>query len=61
MEPEEIDGYFPEIRPLVADCRFNDCTHIHEPGCAVKTAADAGSISAERYQSYLRLRLEDDK
>jgi len=61
MEPEEIDGYFPEIRPLVADCRFNDCTHIHEPGCAVKTAADAGSISAERYQSYLRLRLGDDE
>ena len=61
MEPEEIDGYFPEIRPLVADCQFNDCTHIHEPGCAVKTAVDAGSIPAERYQSYLRLRLEDDE
>ena len=61
MEPEEIDGYFPEIKPLVADCQFNDCTHIHEPGCAVKTAVDAGIIPAERYQSYLRLRLEDDE
>jgi ribosome biogenesis GTPase len=61
MEPEEIDGYFPEIRPLVPDCQFNDCTHTHEPGCAVKSAADAGLISAERYDSYLRLRLEDDE
>jgi ribosome biogenesis GTPase len=61
MEPEEIDGYFPEIRSLVPDCQFNDCTHIHEPGCAVKTAADAGIISAERYESYIRLRLEDDE
>ena len=61
MEPEEIDGYFPEIRPLVPDCQFNDCTHIHEPGCAVKSAADAGLISADRYDSYVRLRLEDDE
>jgi len=61
MEPEEIDGYFPEIKPLVADCQFNDCTHIHEPGCAVKTAVDTGSIPAERYQSYLRMRFEDDE
>ena len=41
-QPEELDGYFPEIRPLVADCRFNDCTHVKEPGCAVRTGCGAG-------------------
>jgi ribosome biogenesis GTPase len=35
IEPEELDGYFPEMRALVAHCQFSDCTHLHEPGCAV--------------------------
>jgi ribosome biogenesis GTPase len=61
MEPEEIDGYFPEIKPLVPDCQFSDCTHIHEPGCAVKAAVEVGTIPAERYESYLRLRLDDEE
>ncbi len=55
-EPEEIDGYFPEIAPLVAECAFSDCTHTHEPGCAVRAAVEAGKIHPERYESYLRLR-----
>ena len=55
-EPEEIDGYFPELRELVPHCQFNDCTHTHEPGCAVRAALDAGKIHPERYESYLRLR-----
>ncbi len=55
-EPEEIDGYFPEIAPLVAECAFSDCTHTHEPGCAVRAAVEAGTIHPERYESYLRLR-----
>ena len=59
-EPEELDGYFPEIRGLVADCRFNDCTHINEPGCAVKQAVADGKIHPQRYDSYVRLRLGDD-
>jgi len=54
--PEEIDAYFPELAPLVQHCQFSDCTHIHEPGCAVLAALAAGSIHAERYDSYLRLR-----
>ena len=41
-EPEEIDGYFPELRERVAYCQFSDCTHIHEPGCAVLAAVDGG-------------------
>jgi ribosome biogenesis GTPase len=55
-EPEELDGYFPELRPLVERCQFNDCTHSHEPGCAVRAAVGAGTVNAARYDSYLRLR-----
>ncbi len=54
--PEEIDAYFPELAPLVRHCQFSDCSHTHEPGCAVLAALAAGSIHAERYDSYLRLR-----
>ena len=59
-EPEELDAYFIEMRDLVADCKFSDCTHTHEPGCAVQEAVARGAIAAERYNSYLRLRFEDD-
>ena len=55
-EPEEMDGYFPELRPLVERCQFNDCTHSHEPGCAVRAAVEAGTVNAARYDLYLRLR-----
>ncbi len=58
-QPEELDGYFPELRDLVAKCQFNDCTHFEEPGCAVIKAVEEGSVSAERYESYVRLRLGD--
>jgi ribosome biogenesis GTPase len=58
IESEELDGYFPEMRSLVAQCQFNDCTHSHEPGCAVIAAVNAGKVDAGRYQSYLRLRFE---
>ena len=59
-EPEELDGYFPELRPLVAECQFNDCTHRNEPGCAVRRAVEEGRVSPERYQSYLRMRYGDE-
>ena len=59
-EPEEIDGYFPELRKLVQHCQFNDCTHTHEPGCAVRRALEEGKIHQERYESYLRLRAGQD-
>lgn len=58
VEPEELDGYFREIAPLVSQCEFSDCTHMHEPGCAVIRALHAGAISRERYESYVRLREE---
>ena len=59
-EPEELDGYFVEMRDLVSDCKFSDCTHTHEPGCAVREAVSNGEISTQRYNSYLRLRFEDE-
>jgi len=55
-EPEEMDAYFPELAPLVMDCQFNDCSHTHEPGCAVLAALKAGKIYPQRYESYLRLK-----
>ena len=55
-EPEEIDAYFPELRGLVEQCQFSDCTHQHEPGCAVLAALKVGKIYPERYESFVRLR-----
>ena len=59
-EPEEIDGYFPELRELVQYCQFSDCTHIHEPGCAVLAAVEQGTVHPNRYDSYLRLRAGEE-
>jgi ribosome biogenesis GTPase len=59
-EPEELDAYFVELRDLVQDCQFSDCTHTHEPGCAVRAAVEVGEVSPERYASYLRMRFGDE-
>ncbi|MBP5690196.1 MAG: ribosome small subunit-dependent GTPase A [Bacteroidales bacterium] len=61
LEKEEIARYFPEMLKAAENCRFTPCTHTHEPGCAVKAAVDEGSISAERYNSYLGMLEEDRK
>lgn len=50
-----LDQCFPELRAVSDQCRFGDCRHVAEPGCAVRDAVDAGAISAERYDSYSRL------
>lgn len=55
-EPEEIEEYFPELRNLVSGCQFSDCTHTHEPDCAVLTALKENKIHPDRFESYLRLR-----
>jgi len=55
-EPEEMDAYFPELAPLVENCQFSDCSHTHEPGCAVLAAVKSGTVRQERYDSYLRLK-----
>lgn len=58
VEPEELDAYFREIAPLVSECRFGDCTHTNEPGCAVRAAVEKGQINRARYESYQSLRAE---
>lgn len=60
-EPEELDGYFPELRDLVAYCQFSDCTHRTEPGCAVQQALADGRVTRQRYESYLRMRYGDEE
>jgi len=59
MEPEEITGYFKDIFHFSKDCRFSNCTHTHEPGCAVLKALEEHYIAESRYQSYLSML--DDK
>ncbi len=58
--PEELDGYFPELRGLVDGCQFSDCTHTHEPGCAVLAAVERGQVHPERYASYVRMRKHEN-
>ena len=55
IEKHELSHYFPEMRALVNECRFNNCMHIDEPGCAVKQAVEEGKISADRYVSYINI------
>ena len=55
MEPEELTSYFKEIFHFSKDCRFSNCTHPHEPGCAVRKALDEHYIAESRYQSYLSM------
>ena len=51
----ELASCFPEVRPHLGKCAFNDCTHLHEPRCAVRAAVERGDISEERYDSYRRM------
>ncbi len=60
IEPEELDAYFIELRDLVSGCQFSDCTHTHEPGCAIQAAVSTGEVTPERYHSYLRMRFGDE-
>ena len=58
MNKYEVAHYFPEIFKISADCRYGDCTHTHEPGCAVREAVEDSRIAASRFASYLSI-LED--
>jgi len=59
VEPEELDTCFPEFGPFLGQCAYYDCTHDHEPGCAIIEAVEEGQISRERYESYVCLRRGD--
>jgi ribosome biogenesis GTPase len=55
MDPGELEWAFLEFRPYLNQCRYSDCSHDHEPGCAVRAAVEAGAVSAERHDSYVRM------
>ena len=55
IEKEELSHYFPEMRDRINECKFNNCMHINEPGCAVKEAVNEGDIPVDRYASYLSI------
>lgn len=55
IDPADLSFYFIEMKEYLHDCRFHGCTHDHEPDCAVRAAVEAGKISPDRYESYLRL------
>jgi ribosome biogenesis GTPase / thiamine phosphate phosphatase len=56
----ELSHFFPEMRELLGECKFHDCTHTHEPGCAVVEAVEAGKIAGSRYYSYLSMLENED-
>ena len=60
IPPTELAGAFPEFRPHIGACAFNDCTHLHEPRCGLRAAVESGSVSAERYDSYRRMMTGED-
>ncbi len=55
VEEQEVSHYFPEMRKLINECRFNNCMHIDEPGCAVTRSVEDGRISSQRYINYLNI------
>ena len=55
ISKQDLSHYFPEMRTLINNCRFNNCMHINEPGCAVKEAVNSGGIATDRYVSYLTI------
>ena len=55
---DELEWLYREFRPYLGECRFRGCTHMHEPGCAIRDAVEAGEIPAERYESYQMVRAE---
>ena len=63
---EQLDDIFtrmtyPFLRPFLGQCRFPDCSHVHEPDCAVRHAVEAGAIDRDRYDSYLRILDGDER
>ncbi|MBR1626881.1 MAG: ribosome small subunit-dependent GTPase A [Bacteroidales bacterium] len=60
FKKEELALYFPEMKECLKDCKYYNCTHTHEPGCAIKQAVENGTISHERYNNYIKLLNADD-
>lgn len=60
IKKEELFHYFPEIFKVSGDCKYHNCTHMHEPGCAVMEAVSTGDISELRYNNYLNILIDDE-
>lgn len=60
LDKEVMSHYFPEMRNLIGECRFHNCQHLNEPGCAVKKALEEGTIYPSRYATYLQLMSDDE-
>ncbi|WP_339791342.1 ribosome small subunit-dependent GTPase A [uncultured Imperialibacter sp.] len=60
IEEEELSHYFPEMRELIGQCKYHNCTHTHEPGCAIVEALNNGKVPASRYNSYLSMYDDED-
>lgn len=60
IEKEELSDYFPEMRAFINDCKYHNCEHTHEPGCAIKQAVEDGEIETSRYYNYLSMLEGDD-
>jgi ribosome biogenesis GTPase / thiamine phosphate phosphatase len=60
VQPAEVEGFFPEFRPFVPDCKYANCLHLEDDGCAVRAAVQAGLISQIRYYSYARMVVPDE-
>jgi ribosome biogenesis GTPase / thiamine phosphate phosphatase len=61
VERDNLQFYFPEFEPHLGKCRYPTCTHVHEPGCAVRAATDAGEVDPGRYESYRRMITGEDE
>ncbi|HEX6748872.1 MAG TPA: ribosome small subunit-dependent GTPase A [Longimicrobium sp.] len=61
IDRDNLQFYFPEFEPLLGNCRYPTCTHVHEPGCAVRDAAGSGALDPGRYDSYRRMMTGEDE
>ncbi|HET7229219.1 MAG TPA: ribosome small subunit-dependent GTPase A [Longimicrobium sp.] len=61
VDLQNLQFYFPEFEPYRHECRYNGCTHVHEPGCALRAAAEAGEVDPGRYESYRRMMTGEDE
>lgn len=61
FQPEELNHFFPEMKKLFNQCRYDNCTHMNEPGCMVKAAVEEGRISLSRYSNYIGMLLGEDR
>ncbi|MFN7311854.1 MAG: ribosome small subunit-dependent GTPase A [Bacteroidota bacterium] len=60
FDEAELSHYFIEMRPYLTQCKFNNCKHLNEPGCAIKQAVESGLIAEERYESYINMLTKED-